>query len=107
MVGVAGGVPAFNDIRLGDVVVSMPGKHGGGVVKIDVVPQEGLYTHNTSFNLPPPDLLAAIEQRRGNHGFLGHLSEIPPYIANEDQLFRADCNHNNESGALCEYCDDK
>jgi nucleoside phosphorylase len=32
MVGVGGGVPTIHDIRLGDVVVSMPGKTHKGVV---------------------------------------------------------------------------
>src|SRR5271154_856157 len=36
MVGIGGGVPSEDhDIRLGDVVVSKPGKHNGGVVQYD------------------------------------------------------------------------
>lgn len=35
MVGIGGGVPSEqHDIRLGDVVVSNPGKHDGGVIKL-------------------------------------------------------------------------
>ncbi|KAJ6264761.1 hypothetical protein Dda_0913 [Drechslerella dactyloides] len=36
MVGIGGGVPTLHDIRLGDIVVSTPGKKHGGVLQYDV-----------------------------------------------------------------------
>lgn len=63
MVGVGGGAPSIeNDIRLGDVVVSVPGKGKGGVFQYDF----GRTVQNQEFkvtghlNQPPPFLMTAV-----------------------------------------------
>ena len=63
MVGIGGGVPSEkNDIRLGDVVVSMPDGQHGGVVQYDLGKntEDGLIMKG--FLWPPPDILrSAVE----------------------------------------------
>lgn len=57
MVGIGGGVPSTNhDIRLGDVVVSMPTGVFGGVVQYDYgkTVTSGVFQHTGMMNLPPP-----------------------------------------------------
>ncbi|KAJ5168591.1 uncharacterized protein N7482_004185 [Penicillium canariense] len=69
MVGIAGGVPCPADIRLGDVVISVPNRTSGGVIQYDC----GKALHNGNFqrigslNKPPPVLLNAITQVRSNY----------------------------------------
>jgi nucleoside phosphorylase len=72
--GIGGGVPSEkNDIRLGDVVVSMPEGTYGGVVQYDL----GKDTDN-GFKLkgflaaPPSRLRAAVNDMRSDHGINDH-----------------------------------
>ncbi|KAJ4246841.1 hypothetical protein NW762_013393 [Fusarium torreyae] len=64
LVGVGGGVPksvfSWNDIRLGDIVVSEPTEQGGGVIQYDMGRRErdGFYRLGT-LNKPPALLLTA------------------------------------------------
>src|SRR5271170_523559 len=68
MVGIGGGVPSHDvpgkevDIRLGDVVVSKPGLHDGGVVQYDFgkVVAGGEFTQTGTLNAPPAVLLTAL-----------------------------------------------
>ncbi|RYO77156.1 hypothetical protein DL764_010237 [Monosporascus ibericus] len=69
LVGIGGGVPTDkHDIRLGDVVVSMPDGQYGGVVQYDLgkdttddfVPKGFLWP-------PPPRLRSAVEMMRSDH----------------------------------------
>lgn len=62
LVGIAGGLPtAENDVRLGDVVVSMPHGSFGGVVQYDLgklLP--GGYFQRTGYLNAPPDKLLGV-----------------------------------------------
>lgn len=62
MVGIGGGVPSKEaDIRLGDVVVSQPGKGHGGVIQYDFGKSTPSGFERAGFlNVPPPILLAAV-----------------------------------------------
>lgn len=69
MVGIGGGVPSEkNDIRLGEVVVSSPTGHFGGVIQHDLGRNVGNRIQTTgSLNKPPSTLLAAIVRLRTKH----------------------------------------
>src|SRR5438067_2530011 len=81
-VGIGGGVPSKeHDIRLGDVVVSQPGKHDGGVIQYDFgrTIEKGQFVRNGSLNAPPAVLLHAVSTLRARHELHGlqlmqHLS---------------------------------
>ncbi|KAF3174679.1 hypothetical protein TWF225_009403 [Orbilia oligospora] len=67
MVGVGGGVPSeVNDIRLGDVVVSLPTGISGGVIQYEFgkTVSEGKFQYAGSLNAPPPLLLNALTHIR-------------------------------------------
>ncbi|KAJ5378060.1 Tetratricopeptide-like helical [Penicillium cataractarum] len=67
MVGIGGGVPSKNvDIRLGDVVVSMPTAVSGGVIQYDYgkTIRNGCFERTGSLNKPPQYLLTAVSQVR-------------------------------------------
>ncbi|OQE40897.1 hypothetical protein PENCOP_c005G06057 [Penicillium coprophilum] len=67
MVGIGGGVPSKDaDIRLGDVVISMPTATSGGVVQYDYgkTLRDGCFKRTGSLNKPPQYLLTAISQMR-------------------------------------------
>jgi len=121
MVGIGGGVPSEDhDIRLGDVVVSNPGKHDSGVIQYDFgrTVAEGRFVHNSSLNAPPTVLLTAISTLRARHNLRGHalshfLSAMdipqlrPKYMyqgAENDVLFTAEYNHVGDD-ANCGQCD--
>ncbi|KAI9862948.1 MAG: hypothetical protein M1813_004121 [Trichoglossum hirsutum] len=86
MVGIGGGVPsAKHDIRLGDVVVSVPGPRCGGVIQYDFgkTVSGGQFIRTGSLNSPSPMLLGA----------------------EYDQLFEATYDHNIGGDGTCEECD--
>lgn len=61
MVGIGGGVPSPNDIRLGDVVVSQGSGTTGGIVQYDFGKEEGEgFERKGQLNSPPAALLSAI-----------------------------------------------
>ncbi|RYP01718.1 hypothetical protein DL764_006111 [Monosporascus ibericus] len=121
LVGIGGGVPTDkHDIRLGDVVVSMPDGQYGGVVQYDL----GKDTTD-DFVLkgflwpPPPRLRSAVEMMRSDHlvsenkvdEFLSAMLQKgqrlavyrrPP--ARLDVLFKADYPH-APYNPTCERCD--
>ncbi|OGM43267.1 WD-repeat protein [Aspergillus bombycis] len=70
MVGIAGGVPhKSTDVRLGDVVVSMPSGTYGGVVQYDfgkTLP-DGRFQRTSSLNKPPQLLLNAVSKVRSEY----------------------------------------
>ncbi|KAL2820274.1 nucleoside phosphorylase domain-containing protein, partial [Aspergillus granulosus] len=82
MVGVGGGVPGGTaDIRLGDVVVSMPAGLSSGVIQYDYGKevQDGQFQVTGYLNKPPQILLRAISQLQSNDlvgetSFTRHLS---------------------------------
>lgn len=118
MVGIAGGVPSKDlDIRLGDVVVSVPEGMHPGVVQYDFgkIHPDGI--ERTGPLRPPPEiLLQAVANIRANH-----LTEDPKFLAyakvfdeieklggfsrklvGEDILFKEDYVH--VGGATCDGC---
>ncbi|KAK4059096.1 hypothetical protein Trihar35433_11192 [Trichoderma harzianum] len=69
LVGIGGGVPSTkHDIRLGDVVVSMPSEQYGGVVQYDLGKKTDYGFVLKGFLQPPPPLLrSAVETMRSDH----------------------------------------
>ncbi|GAQ33163.1 Pfs, NACHT and Ankyrin domain protein [Aspergillus niger] len=107
LVGIGGGVPGSGrDIRLGDVVVSVPGGGYGGVVQYDLA-DEGVY--QGPLNSPPEKLLSYVtllsilmrSPRVAGNPFreqlelLGEEFEYPVHL--EDRLF---CSGNKRKDTL-------
>jgi nucleoside phosphorylase/Tfp pilus assembly protein PilF len=121
MVGIGAGVPSEeHDIRLGDVVVSKPGKQNGGVVQYDFgrTIEDGRFVHTGSLNAPPSVLLTAVNALQARHNLRGN--RLVHYLSvmdtpklkrkytyqgeDNDQLFEAAYNHVGTS-STCEQCD--
>ncbi|KAH8685436.1 kinesin light chain [Tricladium varicosporioides] len=115
MVGIGGGVPSQEaDIRLGDIVVSQPGKGHGGVVQYDFGKSTPSGFERTGFlNPPPPILLAAVTKLRSNldrgrSSLSPHLSKLGNLLkftrdkAGSDELFEAEYTH--VGGDSCTSC---
>ncbi|KAL0931585.1 uncharacterized protein CTRU02_214320 [Colletotrichum truncatum] len=68
-VGIGGGVPSKkHDIRLGDVVVSMPEGQYGGVVQYDLGKEtDGGFVRKGFLSPPPPLLRSAVVRMRSDH----------------------------------------
>jgi nucleoside phosphorylase len=78
LVGVGGGVPsAGNDIRLGDIVVSLPTEQGGGVIQYDIGRREvdGFYRQGP-LNKPPTLLRIFISNLRSTRKLPQELSSL-------------------------------
>ncbi|KAK6356806.1 hypothetical protein TWF718_001147 [Orbilia javanica] len=124
MVGVGGGAPKDNDIRLGDIVVSQPTGTSGGVIQYDFgkAMENGKFERIGSLNAPPSILLSAIAAVKAmNQTKLGKkISDISQNIEetdtrfqypgeDTDRLFRADYNHvtskRRGQGETCAACD--
>ena len=112
MVGTGGGVPsARHDIRLGDIVVSMPRAGMGGVVKYDYGKsmQDQSLKISGFLNQPPNILLSAVTGLRAQYLIEGnllmeaiaHILETSPRLGvkyrrpdpSEDRLYKADVFH--------------
>ncbi|KAI3190748.1 hypothetical protein CBS147311_9727 [Penicillium roqueforti] len=122
MVGIGGGVPSKNaDIRLGDVVISMPTANSGGVVQYDYgkALRDGHFERTGSLNKPPQYLLTAVSPIRsdaigGSTSTDENISVVLQRHPNlrqfcrpdVDWLFQASYNH---SGGIadCSKCDQK
>jgi nucleoside phosphorylase/tetratricopeptide (TPR) repeat protein len=121
MVGIGGGVPSKDaDIRLGDVVVSMPTATSGGVIQYDYgkTLRDRRFERTGSLNKPPQYLLTAVSQIRSKvTGENTQIKEIASEILlkhdnlqerfslpEKDWLFQAGYDHENE-GADCSRCD--
>jgi nucleoside phosphorylase len=114
MVGIGGGVPSVEDIRLGDVVVSRPHNMYGGVVQYDFGKATPSEFKRTGFlDSPPKILLNAVSniqanQLIGRSGFSEYLSKLenrPAFTRQSvgaDVLFQSDYNHVGGDG--CEKC---
>jgi nucleoside phosphorylase len=118
MVGIGGGVPSkAADIRLGDIVVSHPGKAHGGVIQYDFGKSTPSGFERTGFLNPPPHiLLAAVTKlqsnlERGRSDLSQHLLKLDrlPKFSREkagiDSLFEAGYNHGGQDN--CVSCDIK
>ncbi|KAK6349679.1 hypothetical protein TWF696_005958 [Orbilia brochopaga] len=121
LVGIAGGAPTNdNDVRLGDVVVSVPRGTLGGVVQLDFVKRHRLANGEVylermgQLNSPPRVLLGAIPEvhRRRRHPKepdriaenMARMADWPEYQKPaEDRLYRSDYAH--QGGPNCDNCD--
>lgn len=123
MVGIGGGAPSKKaDIRLGDVVISRPSDALSGVVHYDFgrVINGGAFERTGSLNKPPEALLAAMAGMEMDR-ILG-ASQIPQLLSkmvtqypsltqsthrgqDEDLLFKAEYEHEEEEEETCEHCD--
>ncbi|PLN82530.1 nucleoside phosphorylase domain-containing protein [Aspergillus taichungensis] len=129
MVGIGGGVPSKDadpDIRLGDVVVSVPtntddGAHGG-VVQYDYgkAMNNGIFQRTGTLNSPPPILLTALSKLRTTHyteesrvpEFLDGINRMGPKQAanfarptQADCLYMTDYHHVIVNSHNCDGCD--
>lgn len=124
MVGIGGGVPQDGyDIRLGDVVVSQPGRANGGVVQYDFgrTVSGGEFVQTGALDGPPNVLLTALATVRAEHPLRGGnriaeylrlMQENNPLLipafgypgAENDQLFEAEYDHVDER-PTCDICD--
>ncbi|KAF9890396.1 hypothetical protein FE257_006064 [Aspergillus nanangensis] len=121
MVGIGGGVPSKkSDIRLGDVVVSIPTAASGGVIQYDYgkAIHDGHLRPTGSSNKPPTVLLNAISQLRSDEstwkGTFETIMKNAPGRSlplwrqfsrpTEDRLFDATYNHCGD-GSTCSDCD--
>ncbi|RLL94298.1 hypothetical protein CFD26_102355 [Aspergillus turcosus] len=116
LVGIGGGVPSADaDIRLGDVVVSLPGKMHGGVIQYDYGKSTPNGLERTGFlNAPPTLLLEAVARVQASHirgqdtrlrDYISHFNRVPAFSSanlGPDVLF--DANYRHIGGATCEKC---
>lgn len=119
MVGIAGGVPTErNDIRLGDVVISMPMDAHAGVVQYDLGRDTDDGFEIKGYLTPPPPLLInAITRMKSAHsisenkieGFLSQMIRRFPGLSNyarptrSDKLFESDYRHKHGESS-CRRC---
>jgi ankyrin repeat protein/nucleoside phosphorylase len=121
LVGIGGGVPSStHDIRLGDIVVSMPDGLFGGVVQYDLGKDvEDGFTLKGFLWPPPPILRSAVEMMRSDHltksnkvnTFLSEMLQKWPSLADYrrppadfDVLFQTDYPHVPDP-ATCSRCE--
>ncbi|CAI7644574.1 unnamed protein product [Penicillium viridicatum] len=125
MVGIGGGAPTKQDIRLGDIVVSSSRGGRGGLLQYDFGKVlQGQEFHQTGFlNQPPPILRAAVSGLQAQYEEEGHLLKEsiqtvldgnkrlkrkyaqPP--SEGDRLYESQFIHVPDSQASCaELCDD-
>ena len=118
MVGIGGGVPSDkNDIRLGDVVVSVPAGRYPGVVQYDMgkALANDVFETTGFLNSPPPMVLSTVNTLRSldRETLSKHLSVFDvrsprsrhPYPGSElDQLYKAEYNHQYPDDETCDSC---
>jgi nucleoside phosphorylase len=119
MVGIGGGVPSEkNDIRLGDVVVSIPAGRFPGVVQYDMgkALANDVFEPTGFLNSPPPIVLTAVNKLRSleHEGLLKHLSVFDVTSPSsehrypglqQDRLYKAEYTHRSSNDETCESCD--
>ncbi|RHZ50580.1 hypothetical protein CDV55_101959 [Aspergillus turcosus] len=121
LVGIGGGAPSpKHDIRLGDIVVSMPDGPSGGVVQYDLGKDiEDGFSLKGFLWPPPPILRSAVEMMRSDHltksnkvnTFLSEILQKWPCLADyqrpravSDVLFQPDYPHVPDQ-ATCRSCE--
>ncbi|KAI9045415.1 purine and uridine phosphorylase [Aspergillus affinis] len=127
MVGVGGGAPSlpnddpYEDVRLGDVVVSTPQGGHGGVIQYDFGKTviEGSFVQTGALNKPPSVLRAGVSKIKANHmrgsrkmiSYIAKGLKLNPGMTDfgypgerYDQLFEADYDHVNKRSG-CNECD--
>ncbi|XP_014561660.1 hypothetical protein COCVIDRAFT_22261 [Bipolaris victoriae FI3] len=117
MVGIGGGVPGAEDVRLGDVVASQPHETFAGVVQYGMGKKTPSGFERTgSLNAPPKILLAALARVRANE--LRGRSKLFEYVvklesialfqrskAGPDVLFEAAYDHEADDRRARQTCD--
>jgi ankyrin repeat protein/nucleoside phosphorylase len=121
LVGIGGGIPGEDDIRLGDVVVSRPTATFGGVVQYDMgkFVTNGTFQRTGALRKPPAILSANVEKLKAQHRMHGiqirrHLLAMVekfPMLEFEytnpgtehDRLFKFTYTHRR--GQTCYDCD--
>jgi nucleoside phosphorylase len=122
LIGIAGGVPSrSHDIRLGDVVVSMPEESYAGVVQYDLGKDtEDGFALKGYLSPSPPMLRSAVQRMRSNHqlepnrisSFITEMMEKGRRLrdryqrpsSDSDILFEDD-SHHSITQQTCEKCD--
>ncbi|EFZ02978.2 Nucleoside phosphorylase domain protein [Metarhizium robertsii ARSEF 23] len=124
MVGIGGGAPhQKHDIRLGDVVVSVPRNGFGGVFYYNFGKsiQGKKFQETKHLNMPPTSLLAAVNGLKSQYALRGHplikniddVLEKYPDLQEEysrpdpgsDRLYKSDIIHASDDDAPCaEVC---
>ncbi|CZR68764.1 uncharacterized protein PAC_18663 [Phialocephala subalpina] len=96
MVGVGGGIPSDeNDIRLGDIAVSLPSEQAGGVIQYDMGKDEdGGFCRTGSLNSPPNLLLAAIQTLRAERALGREITDVVngAFVEEDDEEWRFPAN---------------
>ncbi|KEY75329.1 hypothetical protein S7711_10183, partial [Stachybotrys chartarum IBT 7711] len=129
LVGIGGGIaqPPYQDIRLGDVVVSQPDRTMGGVIQYDLggARPDKTWERKGSLNAPPSVLLHAVSAIQAEH--LIAPSKVPDLLETmwernprmkkveqeypgfihqgfeNDRLFKS--AHDHAGGDICDKCD--
>ncbi|KAI0864878.1 nucleoside phosphorylase domain-containing protein [Xylaria cubensis] len=120
LTGIGGGVPKTQDIRLGDVVVSMPEGRHGGLVQYDLGKDiDGGFRLKGFLSAPPTELRSAVCEMKSDHrisdnkikhfitAMLQKGSGFDDYgrpPSESDVLFKADYSHVLNK-RTCEQCD--
>lgn len=119
LVGIGGGVPSeTTDVRLGDVVVSVPDGTQGGVIEYDLGRQTSTGFERKGFLCPPPtEWLAVVSVMRSDHRtqpnhvsrFISNMIDRFPTLVqycrpSTDVLYQSDYVHRPGWGA-CENCE--
>lgn len=119
LVGVGGGVPSAKDVRLGDVVVSMPNRTAqhGGVIQYDYIKavSGGAVEYLGTLNQPPEILLSAVGKVKSaprKHSKFKDYLEAKDFKdelefaerPQSDRLFQAGYPHLREQ-PTCSICD--
>ncbi|KAL4903146.1 hypothetical protein BDW74DRAFT_169079 [Aspergillus multicolor] len=123
MVGIGGGVPGAEDVRLGDVVVGEPNGPFGGVIQYDFgkTVQNGEFLRTGSLNRPSDLLLTAISRLKADHyrngadlsqhliGMFDKYPHLSPEFSHpgseHDVLYKSDYGHCAKPGSSCQSCD--
>ncbi|KAJ9657787.1 hypothetical protein H2198_004094 [Neophaeococcomyces mojaviensis] len=123
LVGIGGGVPGEEDIRLGDVVVSRPMRTYGGVVQFDLGKRlaNGAFERTGQLDRSPTYLSASVRKLEAQHRRLGsqmsdylhrmmqqypHMREQYSYpVLAPDRLFPSNYVHQSSSGSTCNLCE--
>ncbi|EGX46242.1 hypothetical protein AOL_s00110g66 [Orbilia oligospora ATCC 24927] len=124
MVGIGGGAPLLphNDVRLGDVVVGLPGKDHGGILQYDFgkTIQAGKFISIGTMNMPPSILLGAVSDLQADYltrvnaldeAIEKALASLPADVAAKfscpsaetDRLFQTKYDHPAENES-CDQC---
>ncbi|KAL7895586.1 purine and uridine phosphorylase [Trichoderma sp. SZMC 28014] len=117
MVGIGGGAPTpERDIRLGDVVVSVPNGKLSGVVQFDLGKRvNGRFERVGHMNAPPAQLLSVLPEMRRRHGNPDQYGGVDEHLKRFDdddrfhrpeldRLFRIDSPHGGAKRD-CTECD--